>query len=249
MVSADGLRAGMMGALLTPTFFCPFPPPTSCPPQLSLRLLPARPSPHLVTSSILLPRLLLKDEASSPSSAFNPGGALPFANHLLLLQTYLSMATTWKIIHGDHALPIVDSYAATDAQMFSPVRAGPGALPSPVIPWVRSITSGLQSPDEHTPKLVRALSDFVVRWDTRAVRYYSTGRNDSGTGGCWQPLEGIERLDGTLFDCAHRWNHDRATRLGTRGREGDSISASSSRAAPDTTMLKVLFVLTSGCLG
>jgi hypothetical protein len=109
------------------------------------------------------------------------------------------MATAWKIIRGDHALPIVDFYTATDAHMFAPIRAGPRALPSPFSSWTRIIASGLQSPDEHTPKLVRALADFAVRWGTRAAGYYSTGKNDSGTDGCWRPLEGIERLDGTLF--------------------------------------------------
>jgi hypothetical protein len=109
------------------------------------------------------------------------------------------MATAWKIIRGDHALPIADFYTATDAQMFAPARAGPGALSSPISSWTRIIASGLQFPDEHSPKLVRALADFAVRWGTRAAGYYATGKNDGGTDGCWRPLEGIERLDGTLF--------------------------------------------------
>ena len=105
------------------------------------------------------------------------------------------MFTAWKIIRGDHALPIVDFYMATDAQLTAPARAGPGALPSPVSSWSRIIPSGLQSPDEHTPKLVRALANFAVRWGTRAPGYFSSDCDRNG----WLPLKGIERLDGTLF--------------------------------------------------
>jgi hypothetical protein len=120
---------------------------------------------------------------------------LPFTNRLLLLQTYLSVATAWKIIRGNHALPIADFYAATDAQLIAPIHAGLSALPSPVSSWTRIIPSGLLSPNEHTPKLVRSLADSAVRWGTRGPGYFSSKSDEDG----WRPLEGIERLDGTLF--------------------------------------------------
>jgi hypothetical protein len=84
---------------------------------------------------------------------------------------------------------------ATDVQLTAPARAGPGALPSHVSSWSRIIPSGLQSPDEHAPKLVCALANFAVRWGTRAPGYFSSDCDRNG----WPPLKGIERLDGTLF--------------------------------------------------
>lgn len=150
---------------------------------------------HLVTSSIFLPGFILDDEASP----FKPG-ALPFATRLLLLQTYLSAAAAWRIIGGSHTtLPIADFYAATNAQLFAPARtnAGGGALRSPGSAWTRIVPSALQGPDEHTPKIARALADFARRWGMRPPGYFSPReKSDAGLG---LPLEGIERLDGTLF--------------------------------------------------
>jgi hypothetical protein len=45
------------------------------------------------------------------------------------------------------------------------------------------------------PKVARALADFAVRWGTRLKGYISAGETDA-----LQPsLEGIQRVDGTLF--------------------------------------------------
>lgn len=155
---------------------------------------PAATSAHLVTSAIFLPRLVLKDEGSSPSSPFKPG-SLSFANRLLLLQTYLSACTAWKIYRGNHPLPIADFYAATDAQQFAPAQVGAGVLPSlSGGAWTRIIQSALQAPDGHVPKIVRALIDFSQRWGSRPPGYFSVGESEAGPS-----LEGIERLDGTLF--------------------------------------------------
>lgn len=50
------------------------------------------------------------------------------------------------------------------------------------------------------PKVARALVDFDVRWGTRAPGYFSAfaaaGEEEARMG---PALEGIERLDGTLF--------------------------------------------------
>jgi len=104
------------------------------------------------------------------------------------------VATAWKIVRGNHPLPIADFYAASDAQLTPPARAGPGALSSPGSAWTRIIASALQSPDEHTPKFARALADFAVRWGTRPPGYFAREK-DAGE----LSLEGIDRLDGTLF--------------------------------------------------
>jgi hypothetical protein len=149
-----------------------------------------------------MPGLILKDEASSPSSPFKPG-ALPFANRLMLLQTYLAVSTAWKISRGNHPLPIADFYSATNAQQSAPARngvgVGVGALRSPGSAWTRIIPSAIQGPDEHTPKIARALVDFAVRWGTRPPGYFSPRLSESDAGVLPPSLEGIEKLDGTLF--------------------------------------------------
>ena len=105
------------------------------------------------------------------------------------------MSTAWKISRGNHPLPIADFYSVTNAQQFAPARTGvvgDGALRSPGSAWTRIIPSAIQGPDEHTPKIARALVDFAVRWGTRPPGYFSAGQSPLS-------LEGIEKLDGTLF--------------------------------------------------
>jgi hypothetical protein len=147
-----------------------------------------------------MPGFVPKDEASSPSSPFKPG-ALPFSNRLMLLQTYLAVSTAWTIACGYHPLPIADFYSATNAQQFAPARAGvgAGALRSPGSAWTRIIPSAIQGPDGHTSKIARALVDFAMRWGTRPPGYFSSRASESDAGQPPPSLEGIEKLDGTLF--------------------------------------------------
>ncbi|KAH8985107.1 hypothetical protein EDB92DRAFT_1884288 [Lactarius akahatsu] len=158
---------------------------------------------HLVTSALFLPKLILKEESSGSST---PG--LSFASRLLLLQTYLAVSAAWYVRRGCHALPIADFYAATDAQLFAPAgaRAGAGWRQAPGSAWPRVIESGVRFPDEHAPKLVRALVSFAARWGTRPPGCFSafapTGEEKARTGAgraSAPALEGIESLDGTLF--------------------------------------------------
>ena len=100
-----------------------------------------------------------------------------------------------------HALPIAEFYAATDAHLYAPTGAGIDAkcTQAPENAWPRLIQSAVRFPDEHGPKIARALADFAARWGTRAPGYFSAfaaaaGEEKNGLG-----LEGIERLDGTLF--------------------------------------------------
>ncbi|KAI9439338.1 hypothetical protein H4582DRAFT_1948603 [Lactarius indigo] len=115
---------------------------------------------HLVTSALFLPKLILKEESSSVSLCGSRTPGLSFAT---------------------------DFYAATETQLFAPAgaRAGAGWRQAPVSAWPRVMESGIRFPDEHGPKLARALSDFAARWGTRSAGAPA--------------LEGIERLDGTLF--------------------------------------------------
>lgn len=60
----------------------------------------------------------------------------------------------------------------------------------------------MRFPEEHAPKIARALVDFDARWGTRAPGYFAAcatvdeeeARMAAATG-----LEGVEILDGTLF--------------------------------------------------
>ncbi|KAH8984551.1 hypothetical protein EDB86DRAFT_3084442 [Lactarius hatsudake] len=155
---------------------------------------------HLVTSALFLPKLILKEESSGSST---PG--LSFASRLLLLQSYLAVSAAWYVRRGCHAVPIADFYAATDAQLFAPAGATAGAdwRQAPGSAWPRVIESGVRFPDEHAPKIARALVDFATRWGTRPPGYFSafaaTGEEKARTGGRAPALESIERLDGTLF--------------------------------------------------
>jgi len=122
---------------------------------------------------------------------------------LLLLQTYLAVSAAWYVRRGNHALPIADFYAATDAQQFAPAgaRAGAGWRQVPGSAWPRVIESAIRFPDEHAPKIARALADFAARWGTRALGYFSAfaAAGEKVRTGVASALEGIERLDGTLF--------------------------------------------------
>ncbi len=67
--------------------------------------------------------------------------------------------------------------------------------------WPRVIESAIRFPDEHAPKIARALADFAARWGTRAPGYFSAfaAAGEKVRTGVASALEGIERLDGTLF--------------------------------------------------
>lgn len=160
-------------------------------------------SAHLVTSALFLPKLVLNEGESSSVSNLPHAPGLSFASRLLLLQTYLAVSTAWYVMRGNnHALPIADFYAATDAHLYAPAKtavAGAGWTQAPGSAWPRVIQSAIRFEDEHMPKIARALMDFALRWGTRAPEYFSTAGEKKHTGAPSLTLEGIERLDGTLF--------------------------------------------------
>lgn len=113
----------------------------------------------------------------------------------LLLQAYLSVSTALYITRGSHALPIAEFYAATDAQLSAPASA----TQTPESAWPRVIQSAVRFPDEQAPKIARALANFDARWGTRAPGYFSTFAAGEEVVMRTGALEGIEKLDGTLF--------------------------------------------------
>jgi hypothetical protein len=114
----------------------------------------------LVTSALFLLKLVLKGESSVSPCGSSPHG-LSFASDLLLLQTYLAVSATWYVMRGSHdALPIADLYAATDAQLSTPARAGgasAGWTQAPGNAWPRVIQSAVRFQDEHMSEIARAL--------------------------------------------------------------------------------------------
>jgi hypothetical protein len=57
-------------------------------------------------------------------------------------------------------------------------------------------------PEEHAPKIARALADFDARWCTRAPGYFAAcavGDEEAARMAVATRLDGVERLDGTLF--------------------------------------------------
>lgn len=160
-------------------------------------------SAHLVTSALFLPKLILNESESSSVSDSPHTPGLSFASRLLLLQTYLAVSTAWHVMRGNsRALPIADFYAATDAHLYAPARtaiAGAGWTQAPGSAWPRVIQTAIRFEDEHMPKIARALMDFARRWGTRAPEYFSAAGEKERTGAPALALEGIERLDGTLF--------------------------------------------------
>ncbi|KAH9170233.1 hypothetical protein EDB89DRAFT_1979523 [Lactarius sanguifluus] len=120
------------------------------------------------------------------------------------------------VMRAQHARPLVRQSPAVAPDvprcvrglLLTPAgaRAGAGWRQAPGSAWPRVIESGVRFPDEHAPKIARALVDFAARWGTRSPGYFSafvaTGEEKARAGAGRAPapaLEGIERLDGTLF--------------------------------------------------
>ncbi|KAG5333941.1 hypothetical protein C0989_004595 [Termitomyces sp. Mn162] len=140
---------------------------------------------HLVTSSIFLPSYVAYLKPSSIEHLF---------------RGYLLISLGWWISRGRPVLNISEFYASTTSH---PLPSG--AIPSPnkdtlrptnptkvVTPnaWLPIIETSVVHPDDHLPKLQRALAHYATLYGTREM-----GRKDfAGT-----ELEGAEKLDGTLF--------------------------------------------------
>lgn len=161
---------------------------------------------HFVTSANFIPNLCLRPERTR-AQALNP--PLPLHSRLLLLRAYLSSLAVWFVARPRPALAsfraaIPALYEATDYLLSPPPPAhayAPGAppkrefidpskqktMPAGSRAWPRLFTSAASHPNEHLPKLVRALGAADTWYGQRPRGAYSGA------------LEGSEKLDGTLF--------------------------------------------------
>ncbi|KAH9994340.1 hypothetical protein BJV74DRAFT_915329 [Russula compacta] len=156
---------------------------------------------HLVTSSIFLLVVVLPGGDSEP-----PRQLLPLKQRRLLLRTYLAVCASIYISRGRArtALPIAEFYDATHAHIAHchlpppPLGVGcsyddsrGGSYDELSGPWRSIISTAIAHPDEHLPKMIRALATFAARWGKRTT----SARFPPAPG----QLRGSERLDGTLF--------------------------------------------------
>ncbi|KAF8804078.1 hypothetical protein BYT27DRAFT_7225522 [Phlegmacium glaucopus] len=139
---------------------------------------------HLVTSSLFLPSLF---------SVVNP------SSQLLLLRGYFAVCLAWYISRGRPPLDVARFFG--DDATLHPTSPDPkptphqDSCPSPSSihagtpnPWLQIIQSALAHPDDHLPKLQRALSEYASHFDTTPAGYFK------GT-----ELQDADLIDGTLF--------------------------------------------------
>ena len=139
---------------------------------------------HFVTSSLFL---LSLSAVTSPSS------------QLLLLRGYFAVCLTWYIGQGRPPLDIA-RFFGNDATLHptspdpKPTPHQDACLPLPSAhattpnPWLQIMQSTLAHPDDHLPKLQRALSEYASRFGATPAGYFK------GT-----ELQDAELIDGTLF--------------------------------------------------
>jgi hypothetical protein len=139
---------------------------------------------HFVTSSLLL------------SSVFS---LLTRKSQELLLRGYFITCLVWYIGHGRPELDIARFFG--NATTLHPIPPGlkptphEAACPSPTSPfavtpepWFPIIQNTLTHPDDHLPKLQRALAEYASLFGSTPAGYFS------GT-----ELKDAELIDGTLF--------------------------------------------------
>ncbi|KAF8881611.1 hypothetical protein BD779DRAFT_1675363 [Infundibulicybe gibba] len=140
---------------------------------------------HLVTSSLFLPSLLAY---LSPTS------------QEILLRAYFVTSLSWWVARGRPAFSIPAFFNNTTAH---PPPSGPLPTPHPDSllssppaqaitpnPWLPIIETSITHPDDHLPKLQRALAHYSRVYGTR-----SSGLSDFRE----TELAGAEVLDGSLF--------------------------------------------------
>jgi hypothetical protein len=145
---------------------------------------------HLVTSALFLP--ILASHLSPTSQA-------------LLLRTYFIFSAAWWIVNGRPTLDILSFMSAEDNthnNQIHPSFAGPHPPPHPQAlsssssistnpnPWLYMVQQASVHPDDHFPKILRALAHFALLYGGRKA-----GERDFTQ----TELPGAEMLDGTLF--------------------------------------------------
>ena len=139
---------------------------------------------HLVTSFLFVPAYIA---ALSPASI------------VLFLRVYLaSTLTVWVAVRRPR-ISIADFYANSP-----PSLSVPGSHPTPdkgslaasshdgthPNPWIPLLQSTIVHPDEHLPKAQRALAHYAREYGTREKGHWA---------GKEVELDGVEKLDGTIF--------------------------------------------------
>ncbi|KAG7085650.1 hypothetical protein E1B28_003196 [Marasmius oreades] len=157
---------------------------------------------HLVTSSLFLPSLIAY---LSPASQHT------------LLRSYFAICLVWWVSRGKMPLDIKRFYESTsttaDQLESAPSSAHKNALvssnPNPN-PWLAVVNQAMNHPDDHLPKIQRALGHFSTLYGSRMPG--SAEFKDT-------ELEGAEVLDGTFFVRAAILT---AERMGRDKGEGES---------------------------
>jgi len=160
---------------------------------------------HFVTSTIFLPTLALKPSHTRARTLDPP---LSLRARLLLVRAYLIACGVWVMVRprpSAPALSIAALYAATDA--FLTRAPAPHAyalgqtperefyantqrtMPVGARAWTRVLDSAIVHPNEHLPKLIRALA--------AADTWYGARRAGSLAGAL--DVAGIAQLDGSVF--------------------------------------------------
>ncbi|KAG6807448.1 hypothetical protein H0H92_007516 [Tricholoma furcatifolium] len=146
---------------------------------------------HLVTSSLFLGTYMSYLKPSSKEH---------------LLRGYLLTSLGWWVSRGR---PNIDIKAFYDSDLVTAHPLPTGALPTPskdalapptedsnktVTPnaWLPLIETSIVHPDDHLPKIIRALAHY-------STRYGELDAKDVTNKFGFEGLEGVERLDGTLF--------------------------------------------------
>lgn len=138
---------------------------------------------HLVTSSLFL---------SSLVPYLGP------ASQALFLKSYFAFSLAWYLSRGAPPLDIPGFFAADTLHPPQPgTRPTPweGALGSAATasnpnPWLPIIQNSIISPDEHVPKLQRALAHYSAIYGSRRA-----GEGDLKD----TELDGADKVDGSLF--------------------------------------------------
>jgi hypothetical protein len=142
---------------------------------------------HLVTSSLFVPSL---------ASAVKP------SSQLALLHAYFAMTLTEYVGRGRPAIGLESFYHNTTTDILPPEHTEPitaetfgaqGVKTAPN-PWLALMQSVLGHPDDHTPKIQRALAHYAKLFSHRQAGYFSKVLEDAD-----EKLPGLELLDSTLF--------------------------------------------------
>lgn len=145
----------------------------------------------MVTSALFLPILAVH---LSPTS------------QALLLRTYFTVSLSWWIINGRPTPDIPAFMSAEDStsnnQSHPTPSSGPHPPPHPHAlssassiatnpnPWLYMVQQASVHPDDHFPKILRALAHFALLYGQRKAGQADFAHTE---------LKGAEMLDGTLF--------------------------------------------------